>query len=284
MKIGKYKVKIVQSSLFGLDGGAMFGIIPKPLWQKTNPADEKNRVKLAARNLLLESDSKKILIDTGMGYKWTDKLKEIYDIDPGYELFESLKKVNVKPGEITDVIFTHLHFDHSGGATILKDEKLIPTFPNAKYYVQKKNFEWGMNPSDRDRGSYIKDNFEPLAEEGLLNFFNSDSKFDDEIELIEINGHTFGQQMIKISDGTNTLLYCADLIPFASHISLPYIMGYDLQPLVTLEEKKKYLKQALDEDCKLVFGHDPEFASATLKSTEKGITADKTFKELNFNE
>ncbi|MCJ7552591.1 MAG: MBL fold metallo-hydrolase [Ignavibacteriaceae bacterium] len=281
MQVGKYKLRIINSGFFGLDGGAMFGIIPKPLWEKTNPSDELNRVTLATRNLFLGSDSKKILIDTGMGNKWNDKTRDIYRIDSDLKLESALEQNGVKPDDITDIILTHLHFDHTGGSTKYENEKLIPSFPNAKYHVQKKNFEWATNPSDRDRRSYIKENFEPLAKEGVLNFTDEDDFFDDEIQFKVINGHTFGQQMIKISDGGNTILYCCDLMPFASHIRLPYIMGYDLQPLITLQEKKKYLKLAADENWYLFFGHDPEIALATVKHSEKGIVQDKTFKSFD---
>lgn len=281
MKIGKYNLKIINSGFIGLDGGAMFGIIPKPLWLKTNQPDEQNRVTLATRNLLLESESKKILIDTGMGTKWDDKSKEIYRIDSNLELENELKQLNIYPEEITDVILTHLHFDHTGGSTRLISGKIIPAFPNARYYVQNRNFDWGINPSDRDRGSYIKENFEPLANEGVLIFTKDDEFFDDEIQFKVINGHTFGQQMIKISDEATTLLYCCDLLPFVSHIRIPYIMGYDLQPLVTVEEKKKYLKQAADENWYLFFGHDPEIALATVKHSDKRIVQDKTYKSFD---
>ncbi len=281
MQIGKYKLKIINSGIIGLDGGAMFGIIPKLLWQNTNPPDGLNRVTLATRNLLLESDSKKILIDTGMGNKWNDKSKEIYRIDPDLKLETELEQNSVKSEDITDVFLTHLHFDHTGGSTKSENGKVLPAFPHAKYFVQKMNFEWGMNPSDRDKGSYIKENFEPLANEGVLHFTSEDDFFDDEIQFKIINGHTFGQQMIKISDGSSTVLYCCDLMPFVSQIKIPYIMGYDLQPLVTVEEKKKYLKLAADENWYLFFGHDPEIAMATVKHSEKGIVQDKTFKTFD---
>jgi len=278
MQIGKYKLSIIESGFFGLDGGAMFGIVPKPLWEKTNPADDSNRIKLSTRHLVLESDSKKIIIDTGMGDKWDEKTKNIYAVDEQYSMNAALAQIGLKSEDITDVILTHLHFDHTGGSTILNDGKLIPSFPNAKYYVQKKNYDWGIKPSDRDKGSYLSENFLPLFEEGILNFIDGNSKFDDEIELIVVNGHTFGQQMVKISDGSNTILFCADLIPTVSHIPLPYIMGYDLQPLTTLEEKKKFLKLAVDENWKLFFGHDPEFALATVKIFREGYIDDKKFK------
>jgi len=280
MKIGKYKLSIIESGSFGLDGGAMFGIIPKPLWQRTNLADDANRMRLATRNLLLESDTRKILIDTGMGSKWDEKSKNIYAIDEKHSLSSALGEKGLKPDDITDVILTHLHFDHTGGSTILVNGKLEPAFPNANYFVQKQNFDWAKNPSDRDKGSYIKDNFLALYEEGVLNFIIGNAEFDDEIKMIVINGHTFGQQMVKISDGSDTFLFCSDLMPFVSHIPLPYIMGYDLQPLVTLEEKKKYLKLALDENWKLFFGHDPEFAFATVKKFGEGYLVDKSYRSF----
>lgn len=278
MRIGKYKLSIIESGFFGLDGGAMFGIIPKVLWQKTNPPNEFNRIKMSTRHLLLESDSKKIIIDTGMGNKWDDKMKAIYAVDEKFSMNSALAQERLKPEDFTDVILTHLHFDHTGGSTISVNDKLEPAFPNAKYHVQKQNYDWAINPSDRDKGSYIKENYQPLFEEGVLNFIVGNGQFDDEIEFIVINGHTFGQQMVKISDGNNTFLFCADLIPTFAHIPLPYIMGYDLQPLVTLEEKKKYLKIALEENWKLFFGHDPEIAFATIKKIDKGYTVDKKFR------
>jgi len=278
MKIGKYTVHIIDSGYFGLDGGAMFGVVPKPLWEKTNPADEQNRIKLAARNLLLVSDSKKILFDTGMGNKWSEKNKKIYAVDHvSSSLERSLSGLNLTRGDITDVIITHLHFDHSGGCTVYNNSKLEPAFPNATYYIQKQQYQWAVNPSEKDQGSFFKDDFVPLKEEGVLLQIEGEKKFDDEIDLIVVHGHTFGQQLLKISDLSNTLFYCCDLFPTVSHIPIPYMMGYDIQPLITVEEKKKLLKTALDEDWKLFFAHDPEIAYATLKSTDKGIRVKDRF-------
>jgi glyoxylase-like metal-dependent hydrolase (beta-lactamase superfamily II) len=280
MKIGKYQIHLIISGYFYLDGGAMFGIIPKPLWEKTNPADEANRVKLATRNLLLVSDNKKILIDTGMGRKWSKKSLEIYRVEQSYQPFEELlEKLSLKPGDITDVILTHLHFDHTGGSTEMIDGKLLPTFSNAKYHVSEKNFNWAMNPSERDTGSYIKDNFLPLHENGVL-FFTKEKFFDNGIELLEVNGHTFGMQLVKISDSSNTILFCADLFPFSSHIPIAYVMGYDLQPLVTIEEKKRILSKAVDENWILCFEHDPFYPFATVQKTETGFRAKEKSNEL----
>ena len=282
MQIGKYKIEIIEAGTFALDGGAMFGIIPKPLWEKTNSADPSNRITLAARLLFLQKGNKKILIDTGYGDKWDQKLRQIYCFNDIANMVESaLESKGIRNDKITDVILTHLHFDHTGGSTKISNGKLIPTFPNAKYYVQKKNYDWAMQPSERDRGSYIKDNFTALYDEGVLNFLNGDSFFDDEIELFVVNGHTFGQQLVKISDTSKTLFYCGDLLPLSSHISLPYIMGYDLQPLVTLEEKKKILKQAADENWILFFEHDPYFAAAIIERTEKGYTIKEGLTDFN---
>ncbi len=281
MKLGKYKLKIITSGYFGLDGGAMFGVIPKPLWQKTNPADEINRIKLSTRHLILESDGKKIIIDTGMGNKMDEKFRQIYNVDESHSMDIGLSKIGLKRDDITDVFLTHLHFDHTGGSTIIENGKVVPAFPNAKYYVQKKQYDWAINPSDKDKASYIKDNFVPLLDEGVLIFTSGDEQFDDEIQFIETTGHTFGQQMVKISDSSNTILFCADLIPTVSHIPLPYIMGYDLQPMETLKEKTNILPLAAEENWKLFFGHDPEIAFCTVKNMEKGIRADKKYKSFD---
>jgi glyoxylase-like metal-dependent hydrolase (beta-lactamase superfamily II) len=280
MHIGKYKLSVVNTGFFRLDGGAMFGVIPKNLWQKSNPPDDQNRIKLATRNLLLENGKKKILVDTGMGNKWDDKAKKIYDIDQQRNSIEtSLQELNLKPEDITDVILTHLHFDHTGGSTKHENGKIVPAFPNAKYFVHKKNYEWAMNPSERDKGSYIKENFAPLYEEGVLNLI-SDESFDDEIDFIVVNGHTFGQQLLKIYDSENTILYCGDLFPTTSHVPLPYVMGYDLQPLITVMEKKKILPVAVEENWKLFFEHDPETVFASVSNSDKGFKISEKYDKL----
>ncbi len=281
MKIGKYNLHIVEGGYFGLDGGAMFGIIPRPLWEKTNPADEKNRIKLATRSLLLISDSRKILIDTGMGKDWNTKLSEIYNVDQETNSIEkSLKNLGFASTDITDVILTHLHFDHTGGSVIRENNKLIPTFTNAKYHIRKSNFDWACNPSPKDKGSFIKEKFYPLYEHGVVELIENENQFDDEIEFIVVNGHTYGQQLVKISDSSTTMLYSGDLFPTTSHIRLPYLMGYDIQPLETIKEKEKVLKKVLDENWKLFFEHDPFNALGTVKKTEKGFDINEKFKSF----
>ena len=281
MKIGKYEINIIESGTFALDGGAMFGIIPKALWERTNPPDNSNRITLATRNLLLISNSKKILVDNGMGSDWDEKSKEIYKIEQRENSIDkSLKKLNLSKDEITDVILTHLHFDHTGGSLKKENEKLIPAFPNAKYHVRKQNYDWAMNPSDRDKGSYIKEKFHPLLEHGVLNLLNGSENFDDEIEFIIVNGHTFGQQLLKIFDSSTTVLYCGDLFPTTSHIRIPYVMGYDIQPLETVKEKKMLLPKIVEENWKLFFEHDPFYPLGTIKKTQKGFLVDEKYERL----
>lgn len=281
MKIGKYKLTAIDTVTFGLDGGAMFGVIPKQLWQKYNPSDEQNRVTLGARSLLLECDTRKILIDTGIGEYWDEKFKTIYRFERiENTLINSLAQKNIKPEQITDVLLTHLHFDHTGGSTKLINNKWEPTFSNATYYIQKEHFNWAINPSDRDKASFMQNRFVPLLENGVLKLVDKNFQLDDEISSIVINGHTFGQQMIRISDSTNTLLYCGDLLPFSSHVPLPYIMGYDLQPLVTLQEKKNLFPKAVEESWIIFFEHDPEIVAATITMNEKGFFIKDIFSEL----
>lgn len=282
MKIGKFEIFVVETGSFALDGGAMFGIIPKPIWSKQHQPDQSNRIKMSLRTLLLVSDERKILIDTGMGTKWNDKLNSIYDINNGEDdLTKSLNSYGFKKEDITDVFLTHLHFDHAGGATEFVDGKLIPSFPNAKYFVQRDNLSWAINATERDRGSYLEENFIPLIEEGVLTLLDKSIKyFDDGLEIIVVNGHTNAQQLLKISDEANTILFAGDLIPFASHLHLPVIMGYDLQPLITLQEKKEILPRAVDENWTIFFEHDFTTLASTVKIGEKGFTIDKKFESI----
>ncbi|MEJ5304920.1 MAG: MBL fold metallo-hydrolase [Ignavibacteria bacterium] len=270
MRIGKYEVISIKSGLFRLDGGAMFGVVPKVLWNKLNPADDLNRINLTTRSLLLISDQRKILVDTGLGNKFDEKFKNIYAIE-NLPIDVALIKKGINPEEITDVIITHLHFDHTGGSTKIENDRIIPTFLNAKYYIQKSHFDWALNPSDKDRASFIKQDFLPLKEFNQIVFTDGDFKLDDEIEILISNGHTPNQQHLKVSDGTTTLFYCGDLIPTSAHIPYPYVMSYDLYPLTTIEEKKRILPQAFEENWILFFEHDPFVSSVTLSEGKKGF-------------
>ncbi|MBL7127888.1 MAG: MBL fold metallo-hydrolase [Ignavibacteria bacterium] len=279
MKIGDYEVHSVQTGLFKLDGGAMFGVVPKNLWERTNPSDEKNRIEMCARALLLDSGKKKVLIDTGIGNKMPERLNQIYAVDNSkYTLDSSLKELGCMREDITDVIISHLHFDHAGGSTFYdEDKQLKVAFPNAVYHVQKEQYEWALNPSDRDRASYFPENYKLLEDKKVLNLLNGEHKFDGNVTLLPVNGHTKDMQMIKISDGDNTLLYLADLIPTAGHIPLPYIMGYDLFPLMTLDEKKKYLKDVSENNWMVFFEHDPYNECATVGLGAKGYNTKECF-------
>lgn len=282
MKIGNYELHSIQTGLFRLDGGAMFGVVPKPLWSKTNPADESNRIDMCMRSLLLISGDKKIIIDNGVGYKLSDKLNAIYGVDHSkYTLEDELTKHNLKPADITDVILTHLHFDHAGGSTkIAENGEIELAFPNAVHHLQKKHWEWGQNPSERDKASFMPENYDMLQKKGVLKLYDGDSKFDDVISLHAVCGHTPFMQLVKVKDDENTLLFTADLFPMTSHIPLPYIMGYDLFPLTTLDEKKKFLPQIVKENWILFFEHDAFTETCRVQQTERGfMVADKM--ELN---
>lgn len=284
MKIGKFNISTLETGTLGIDGGAMFGVVPKNLWTRTNPADEQNRITLAGRVLFIQSENKKIIIDTGTGIGWREKFANIFRIEhESGTLYDSLKKAGVAPEEITDVIITHLHFDHIGGAVNFdEDGNTYPAFPNARYHVNKKQFDWAKNPSRRDKASYFENRFMPMYNTGQYVFHEGDVQLEDEIEIMEINGHTPGQQIVKVSDGDKTLLYCADLIPTAGHVPLPFIMGFDLFPLTTLEEKLKLLPKAAEENWLLVFEHDPENIGVTVKHTDRDdFAVDKKFKSLD---
>ncbi|MCK9410250.1 MAG: MBL fold metallo-hydrolase [Bacteriovoracaceae bacterium] len=272
MKIGNYTLTSIETGRFSLDGGAMFGVVPWIFWSKTNPPDERMRITLASRCLLIRGEGKIILVDTGNGSKWNDKVKDIYRLDNSqFALETSLFEHGVKPEDVTDVILTHLHFDHCGGSTKMVDGTLVPTFPHAVHYVQKAHWDLSQNPSDRDRASFMKDDFMVLYERGMFKFTEGEQEIFPGISVVVCNGHTVAQQLPKITDGITTVLFCCDLVPTTSHIPMPYVMGYDLRPLGTLEEKKRILTQAEREGWILFFEHDPVTTAATLQKTVKGL-------------
>jgi glyoxylase-like metal-dependent hydrolase (beta-lactamase superfamily II) len=272
MKIGPYEVNALETGRFGLDGGAMFGIVPRPLWSKIHPPDERNRIELALRVLLVRDGKRNILVDVGIGTKFSPKLVDIYRVDhEKYNLENSLKALGLTPEDITDVLLTHLHFDHAGGSTIKKDGQIVPAFRNARYYVQKAHWDLAVNPTEKDRGSFMSEDFLPLKEHGILDFLDGDEDFLPGIKPVLVNGHTTAQQLVRIAGDGKTLLYCCDLVPTAGHLPYPYVMAYDVRPLLTIEEKKKILGQAYEEHTILVYEHDPFIEASTLKAVEKGF-------------
>ncbi len=285
--VAGYEVYPVPTGIFGLDGGAMFGTVPKILWQKTNPADENNRIDMEARALLLIGHGKKILIDTGngsdfvakYGEKLGNKFTEMYNIDPnGPSLLNSLKKINIDPKEITDVILTHLHFDHAGGATTEKNGQLVPTFENATYHVQSANLNNANNPNKREQASYYKANFQPLIEAGKLNILNKKT-IDGlpNISLFLSNGHTEGHQSVVIEDDQSCLIYCGDVIPTSTHVRSAWVLGYDLNPLQLMEEKKELLKKSATKQTYYFFEHDPYCDIATVEPDKDDFKVQQRF-------
>tara|TARA_B100000315_G_scaffold260546_1_gene322776 strand:+ start:19400 stop:20254 length:855 start_codon:yes stop_codon:yes gene_type:complete len=280
MKIGNYELKSLMTSYFGLDGGAMFGIIPKPLWESKLAPDDKNRIPMCTRNLLLVSEDKKIIIDTGNGDKWNEKLKSIYNIRTDeVNLEQSLKENELIPDDITDVICTHLHFDHVGGNTMFDSNgKLIPTFPNATYWIPETNWNLANQPTVKDKASYFSHNWSVLAENDMVKFVKGNEQFLEGIEFIITNGHTTGQQHPLICDQSTKLLYGADLFPTSMHIDIPWVMAYDLYPLMTIKEKMDILPTMVDENWILFFEHDVTTECATLDYDGKRYAVKDSFK------
>ena len=279
MKIGKYDLYSVETSEFGLDGGAMFGIIPKPVWEKKVSADELNRVNMVTRSLLLVSDEKKILIDTGNGTKWEEKYKKIYDINTDqYNIEKSLGKYGFSSEQITDVICTHMHFDHIGGNTKIKSGEVVPTFPNAKYWISEENWKLANHPSQKDAGSFIEHDWKVLAENQMIEIIDGREPFIEGIETIVTRGHTPGLLHPIVSDGSNKLFYGADIFPMVAHIPIPWVMAYDVQPVVTMEEKQKLLQKMEREDWILFFEHDPHIQACSVHKDGKHYKLNKEIK------
>ena len=277
MRIGDYDLYSIETSEFSLDGGAMFGIIPKPIWEREAPSDALNRIDMVTRSLLLCSDEKKILIDTGNGTKWEEKYRDIYNIDTSrYNIENSLTKYGFSPDDITDIINTHLHFDHAGGNTKIDDGSIVPTFPNAKYWVTKEHWELANHPSQKDSGSFIEHDWKVLAENGMIETVNGNEPFIKGIDSYITQGHTAGLLHPMISDGTKTLFYGADIFPLAAHISIPWVMAYDVQPVVTMKEKESLLPKMQDEEWILFLEHDPKIQACTVHQDGKHFKMNKS--------
>ena len=264
MHFGEIEVLPLHGGNFYLDGGAMFGVVPKTLWEKKAPADERNRIRLAANSLLVRAAGKNIVVETGNGAKWDPKLRNIYGIQEGDPLRDSLSKVGVAPEEVDMVINTHLHFDHAGGNTRVVGGRDVPVFSNAQYVVQRAELEHAMNPTERDRASYFADRFVPVSEAAQWRLVDGDVEIVPGISVVRIPGHNADIQAVKISGGNRTVIFVADMLPTRHHLPLAWMPGYDLYPLQTLETKRKRIAEIVAQGWIVAFGHDPDFPTATL--------------------
>jgi len=278
------KLYSIETGNFKIDGGAMFGVVPKVMWSKIYPSDENNLCNWAMRCLLVDNGAHKILIDSGMGEKDDEKFTRHYYLNGNASLISSLAKVGYKPEDITDVIHTHLHFDHCGGTIKFDENKnLVPTFPNANLWVGKSHWELALNPNRRERASFLKNNILPMKESGKLKLIEKEGEIIPEIYINIFNGHTRGQIIPTIKFGEKYVTFCGDLIPSAAHIPMPYIPSYDIWAEESLRDKEKFFKEALEKNSILVFEHDIYTECATLKQSEKGVVIDRTFKINEIN-
>jgi len=269
----------VNAGYFKLDGGAMFGVVPKSMWNKANPADENNMCSWAMRCLLIEHGNYKILVDTGMGTKQDEKFFSHYYLHGDDTLEKSLAAHGFKPDDITDVFLTHLHFDHCGGAIVKEGDKLVPAFKKAFYWSDHKHWNSAINPNDREKASFLKENILPIEQSGQLRMVDTPEggEWLQDIRIRYVNGHTDNMMLPQIKYNDTTILYCADLIPSAAHISMPWVMAYDMRPLDTLREKQRLLTEAVVNNWVLYFEHDPVNECCTLENTPKGIRVKETF-------
>ena len=282
------KIYPIETGNFKLDGGAMFGVVPKVLWQRTNPADSNNLIDMSLRCMLIEDGKRLILIDNGTGVKQSDKFFSYYYMFGDFSLDSSLAKYGFHRDDITDVFLTHLHFDHCGGSIQWNKDRTgyEPAFKNAKYWSNKNHWKWATEPNPREKASFLKENINPIEESGQLNFVDlSEGNFVNKSELgfgvLFADGHTEKQMLPHIQYQDKTVVFVADLLPTVGHIPLPYVMGYDTRPLLTMGEKEAFLNKAANENYFLFFEHDAYNQLCTVKHTEKGVRLDNTYK---FNE
>ncbi|HXI00057.1 MAG TPA: MBL fold metallo-hydrolase [Sphingobacteriaceae bacterium] len=270
----------IDTGLFKLDGGAMFGVVPKTIWQKLNPADANNMCTWAMRCLLIEDGNRLILIDNGLGNKQDEKFFSHYYLHGDDSLEKSLAAKGFSRDDITDVFLTHLHFDHCGGSIVRSNDKLLPAFKNAIYWSNEKHWNWAVNPNEREKASFLKENILPISESGQLKFIENINgiSFTDDIKIQFAYGHTDAMMLPQIMYKNKTVVFMADLVPSVGHIPIPYVMGYDMFPMQTLKEKKAFLQEALDNEYILYLEHDPVNECCTLQQTEKGIRIKETFK------
>lgn len=263
LTLGPWTAHTLETGTIRLDGGAMFGSVPKTIWSKAHPADDRNRITLAMRCLLLEGEGRRVLVDDGAGDKLDPKWTDIYGIDSSeHSLERSLAALGLGTEDLTDVILTHLHFDHAGGSTRWQGGTLVPRLPRAHYYVQRRNWENAMAPNPRERASYLPENFTPLMDAGVLRLWDGAQRPWPGIEIFTAEGHTRGQQLVRVSGGGTAVYFVADLIPTASHVRVPFVMGYDVAAIETMAEKRALLTRAASENAWICLEHDPQTALA----------------------
>lgn len=272
------KIYPIETGNFKLDGGAMFGVVPKSLWQKTNPADANNMIEMSMRCMLIEDGGRLTLVDTGLGSKQSEKFFSYYYLFGDFSLESSLAKYGFHKDDITDVFLTHLHFDHCGGAIERQNDLLVPAFKNAKFWSNANHWDWAVNPNPREKASFLKENILPMKESGQLNFIADQPVEDVGFDVVFLDGHTEKQMLPKLNYKGKTIVFMADLLPTVGHIPLPYVMGYDTRPLLTLKEKASFLNEAADNNYYLFLEHDAYNEICTVKHTEKGVRLDETFK------
>ena len=276
------KLHRIETGNFMLDGGAMFGVVPKALWERTNPSDTKNRIKMAARSLLIEDGDRLILIDTGMGNKQSDKFYGHYALWGDHTLDGSLQKAGFHRDDITDVFLTHLHFDHCGGAIHYNAHGILePAFKNARFWSHQNHWDWAMKPNPREKASFLSENILPIYESGQLELLTGTEKQLEKttlgFDILLMDGHTEKQMLPMIRYQGKTIVFAADLIPTVGHLPIPYVMGYDTRPLLTLEEKASFLDRAIKEDFLLFLEHDAENELISLEQTAKGVRRKESF-------
>jgi len=274
MKLGSIEFHILDDGTFRLDGGQMFGVIPRTIWERVAPPDDKNRVTFSMNSLLIRAADKWILVETGAGDKWDAKDRDIYAFE-GARLPEQLAAHDVRPEQIDIVVNTHLHFDHCGWNTRMIDGAAVPTFPNAKYFVHLGEFEHARHPSERDRASYLPENFEPMVKSGQWHLVEGEGgEVAPGVELIVLPGHTSDMMGVRLSSGSQTAIFLSDLVPTTAHLPLPWIMSFDLYPMTTLENKKKWLPLIAREGWLALFCHDEKIPAARLREEGRKIIAE----------
>jgi glyoxylase-like metal-dependent hydrolase (beta-lactamase superfamily II) len=271
MRFGPYEASIVRDGQYRLDGGSMFGVVPKVLWARHHSPDDRNRIALALNCLLLQGEGRVVLVDNGRGDGWSDKDLDIYGLErPQGDVLMDLQRRGIRPEEVTDVVLTHLHFDHAGGTVRVGAGEPQLTFPRATHWLQAQNLRWGESPTERDRRSYLRPKWARLLDEhrDQVRLVEGPQEILPGVETLVVNGHTPGQQLVLVGDEQQRLLFCGDLVPFASHLRIPWIMAFDLNPLLTLAEKRETLARAAIEGWVLAFQHDPSIEACTVRADD----------------